>query len=162
VEKEANDLASELLLPEDTMREVLVKPVTLSSLAELKPRWGVSVKALIERAYQLKVITLEQRKYLYKQIQLQWNGQEPLNLSIEPERPRALRKMAEVLYGTKTGSISYAKLARDTAMPVSLVTEILDVHAPHAVGPKPLAEVRTFPRTVLTEQHSNNELEQAM
>jgi Zn-dependent peptidase ImmA (M78 family) len=151
VEKEANDFASELLMPEEAMREVLVKPVTLSSLAELKPRWGVSVKALIERAYQLKIITLEQRKYLHKQIRLQWDGREPHNLDIEPERPRALRQMAEVLYGTKSGAISYAKLARDTAMPVSLVAEILDVHSPQQVGPKPVAEIRQFPRTVLTE-----------
>ena len=151
VEKEANNFGSEFLLPEDVMREVLVKPVTLSSLAELKPRWGVSVKALIERAYQLNIITIDQRKYLHKQIHLQWKGEEPQNLNIEPERPRALRKMAEVLYSTKGGSISYAKLARDTAMPVSLVSEILDVHAPQQVGPKPIGQIRQFSRTVLTE-----------
>jgi Zn-dependent peptidase ImmA (M78 family)/DNA-binding XRE family transcriptional regulator len=161
VEKEANDFAHEFLLPEEAIREAFVKPVTLSSLAALKPRWGVSVKALIERAYQLKVITVDQRKYLHKQIHLQWKGQEPANLTIEPERPRALRKMAEVLYGTKSGSISYGKLAQDTAMPVSLVAEILDVHAPQQIGPKPVAQVRHFPRTILTE-HDDNELERAM
>src|ERR1051326_705536 len=162
VEKEANDFAAELLLPEEAMREVLVKPITLSSLAELKPRWGVSVRALIDRAYQLKVITSDQRKYLYKQIRLQWDGREPANLDIEPERPRALRQMAEVLYSTKSGAISYAKLARDTAMPVSLVAEILEAHAPQQVGPKPVAQIRHFPRTVLTEHPADNELEQAM
>jgi Zn-dependent peptidase ImmA (M78 family)/DNA-binding XRE family transcriptional regulator len=160
VEKEANDFCSEFLLPEDAMREVLVKPITLSSLAELKPRWGASVSAFIERAYQLSIITTDQRKYLYKQVHLQWKGQEPSNLNIEPERPRALRKMAEVLYGTKNGSISYAKLAKDTAMPVSLVAEILDVHAAPQVGPKPVAQIRHFPRTDLTEH--DDELEHAM
>lgn len=45
-------------------------------------------------------------------------------------------------------------------MPVSLVAEILDVHAPSQVGPKPVAEVRHFPRTDLTEEH--DELEHAM
>lgn len=160
VEREANDFCAEFLLPEDAMREVLVKPITLSSLAELKPRWGVSVTALIERAYQLNIITTDQRKYLYKQVNLQWKGQEPANLDIEAERPRALRKMAEMLYGTKTKSISYAKLAKETAMPVNLVAEILDVHAPSQVGPKPVAEVRHFPRTDLTEHH--DELEHAI
>jgi Zn-dependent peptidase ImmA (M78 family)/DNA-binding XRE family transcriptional regulator len=161
VEKEANDFAYELLLPEEVMREVLVKPITLSSLAELKPRWGVPVKALIERAYQLQVISVDQRKYLHKQIQLQWKGREPSNLSIEPEKPRALRKMAEMLYGTKTGAVSYARLARDTAMPVSLVAEILDAHAAPHVGPKPVAQVRHFPGKDASKQENDDELEYA-
>ena len=62
VEKEADSFAEEFLLPEDAMREVMVKPVTLSSLAELKPRWGVSVSSLIERAFHLNIITVDQRK----------------------------------------------------------------------------------------------------
>jgi Zn-dependent peptidase ImmA (M78 family)/DNA-binding XRE family transcriptional regulator len=162
VEKEANDFAEEFLLPEDAMREEITKPVTLSSLAALKPRWGVSVDALVERAYHLNIITTEQRKYLHKQINLHWKGGEPLNLSIEPERPRALRKMAEVLYGTKASSISHQKLARDASMPVSLVAEILEVHSPPQVGPRALAEVRQFPRNDLTERDADNELEYAI
>jgi Zn-dependent peptidase ImmA (M78 family)/DNA-binding XRE family transcriptional regulator len=162
VENEADRFAEELLLPEDAMREVIVKPVTLSSLAELKLRWGVSVSSLIERAYHLKIISVDQRKYLHKQIHLQWKGQEPLNLSIEAERPRALRKMAEVLYSKKDGSISYQKLARETSMPVNLVTDILNVHSPQQSGPRALAQVRHFPRRVPTDPSNDNELEQAM
>lgn len=163
VETEANDFAQEFLLPEDAMREVITKPITLSSLAELKPRWGVSVKFLIERAFKLNMISVDQRKYLHKQVNLQWHGAEPSNLAIEPERPRALRKMAEVLYSNKKGgSINYQKLARDTAMPVSLIAEILDVHAPQQIGPKPMAQVKHFPRNDLTERESVDTLEYAM
>src|SRR5205085_11640863 len=127
IEKEADDFASEFLLPEEAMRREIVKPVTLSSLAELKPRWRVSIASLIERAYKLKIINSDQRKYLWKQMALRgWKMQEPANLSIEPERPRALRQMAEMLYSNKDGTISYKRLARDTSMPPSLVAQILE------------------------------------
>ena len=157
VEQEAESFAAEFLLPEDVMREEIIKPITLSSLAELKPRWGVSVKSLIERAYHLKMINVDQRKYLHKQINIQWEGVEPQNLDIEPERPRALRKMAEMLYGKKDGTISYQKLAKETSMPVGLVGEILDVHAPQQVTrQRAVAEVRQF------LQRTDDELEHAM
>jgi hypothetical protein len=70
--------------------------------------------------------------------------------------------MAEVLYSKKDGSISYPKLARDAAMPTSLVGEILDVHAPQQIGPRALAQVRQFPRKVLAEDQADNDLEYAM
>jgi Zn-dependent peptidase ImmA (M78 family) len=162
VEAEAESFAEEFLLPEDIMREEIVKPVTLSSLAELKPRWGVSVKSLIERAYHLKIINVDQRKYLHRQINLQWDGIEPPNLDIEPERPRGLRKMAELLYAKKDGSISYQKLAKETSMPVSLVGEILDVHSPQQVKRlRAVAEVRQFLKKPDSED-AENELERAM
>jgi len=149
-EKDAEVFASEFLMPEEIMREEIVKPVTLSSLAELKPRWGVSIGSLIERAFQLKVISVDQRKYLWKQMGLRgWRTQEPANLNIEPEKPRALRKMAELLYENKDGSINYQKLARDTSMPASLVAQVLDVHASYGAAaparPIPFGQVRHFP-----------------
>lgn len=127
-EKEADAFASEFLLPEEVMRREIIKPVTLSSLAELKPRWGVAIQALIERAYELEIITIDQRRYLWKQISVKgWNLIEPLY--IEPEKPRAIRRMAELLYGNKDGSINHQKLARDTSMPASLVGDILDCYS---------------------------------
>jgi hypothetical protein len=127
------------------MRREIVKPVTLSSLAELKPRWGVSIGSLIERAFSLAIITVDQRKYLWKQMNLNgWKMREPPNLDIEAERPRALKRMAELLYAKKDGSIDYKKLARDTAMPVTLVGEILNAHSPQ-VPAGPCGELRHFP-----------------
>lgn len=159
VEREAEDFAGEFLLPEDAMRREIVAPVTLSSLAELKPRWGVSIGSLIERAYKLKIISLEQRKYLWKQMGLRgWKTQEPPNLNIEPERPRALRKMAELLYGDKDGSINYKKLARDTSMPATLVAQVLEVHASYQVAvpakPIPFGQVMTFQKPEQVEEEA--------
>ncbi|HBB95552.1 MAG TPA: hypothetical protein DC054_09185 [Blastocatellia bacterium] len=144
VEQEADDFARELLLPEEAIREEITTPVTLSRLAELKARWGVSIQVLIDRAFSLKIISVDQKKYLNKQMTRHgWRHNEPVE--IEPERPRALRKMAELLYGLKTGGINYQKLARDTSLPVSLVGHILYVHSTDGTKAKTPGELAVFP-----------------
>ena len=52
--RQADIFAGELLLPEKAMRREIVSPVTITSLAELKPRWGVSIQALIYRAHEAR------------------------------------------------------------------------------------------------------------
>jgi Zn-dependent peptidase ImmA (M78 family)/transcriptional regulator with XRE-family HTH domain len=158
LEDEAEAFAGELLLPEEAMREEITKPVTLSSLAELKPRWGVSIGSLIERAYQLRIITVDQRKYLWRQMNLKgWKQQEPKNLEIEPEKPRALKRMAELRYGDKDGTINLQSLSRDTSLPAWLIAQVLDVHADYgkennAPAPAELGQLRHFPKKeTLTE-----------
>ena len=144
IEDEAEKFAGELLTPEEAIREELTTPVTLSSLAELKARWGVSIAALIQRAFDLNIISVDQKKYLWKQITRQgWRVSEPVEL--EPERPRALRKMAELLYGSKTGGINHSKLARDASLPVGLVAKILYAHSPDGTKAKSPGELALFP-----------------
>lgn len=127
VEEEANAFASELLMPEEAMRREILPPVTLTSLAELKPKWGVSIAALIECAYKLNIITDRQAKYLRKQKRdLGWDKEEPSNLYIKPEKPRALKRMAEVLHGIP---VNVNKVASYNFSPVHLVNEILVAHA---------------------------------
>jgi Zn-dependent peptidase ImmA (M78 family) len=127
LEREANQFAAELLLPEEAMRREMVPPVTLSSLAELKCRWGMSIQALTSRARELGIISLRQDKYLWTQISKRgWKIHEPDALYIPPEKPRALRKMAEVLYGEP---IQYKKLADEMHLPVFWVKGALDNHA---------------------------------
>jgi Zn-dependent peptidase ImmA (M78 family)/transcriptional regulator with XRE-family HTH domain len=123
MEDEADALTNELLLPENIIRNEIVGPVTLSGLTELKPRWGVSIQSLVERSHELGIITANQRKYLWKQISInKWRWNEPA--PIEPEKPKALQKMAELLYGTEK-RIDYRKLASDANLPFDLVREIL-------------------------------------
>lgn len=125
VEREANRFASAFLLPAQAMQQELVAPLTLSTLAELKPRWGVAMQALVMRAKELEIITPGQATYLFKQFGLRgWRTSEPVELL--PEKPRALRKMAELLYGSP---IDVRKLAEDSALPVRLAQAILDAHA---------------------------------
>jgi Zn-dependent peptidase ImmA (M78 family)/DNA-binding XRE family transcriptional regulator len=125
VEREANRFAAAFLLPESAMRQELIPPLTLSTLAELKPRWGVAMQALVMRAKELEIVTAGQASYLFKQFGLRgWRTLEPVQLVAE--KPRAFRKMAELLYGTP---IDARRLADDAALPLPLVHDILDAHA---------------------------------
>jgi Zn-dependent peptidase ImmA (M78 family)/DNA-binding XRE family transcriptional regulator len=127
IEDEADRFASEFLLPEEAMRSAIEPPVTLTSLAELKPRWGVSIASLIVRSRQLRIITERQAKYLHQQMRAQeWDKTEPENLNINAEKPRAFKRMAEILYGVP---IDAAKVAAFNLAPVNLVKMILDAHA---------------------------------
>jgi Zn-dependent peptidase ImmA (M78 family)/DNA-binding XRE family transcriptional regulator len=127
VEEDADRFASEFLLPEKTIRQELRPPLTLTTIAPLKPRWGVSMQALIRRAFDLGIIMERQYKYLMQQMSIYgWRVQEPPNLAVPTEKPRALRRMAELLYGIP---IDYRKLATDVGFPLALVREILEAHA---------------------------------
>ncbi|GAC1359713.1 MAG: ImmA/IrrE family metallo-endopeptidase [Ktedonobacteraceae bacterium] len=125
IEDEAYKFAAELLLPESAMQQQLTKPVTLSSLSVLKPVWGVSIQALIQRSYELGFITERQRTYLYKQINTHaWKYDEPI--TIPSEKPRALRQMAEIIYGNP---INYQRMAHDLNMHPHLVKRLIDAYA---------------------------------
>lgn len=127
IEDEANQFAAEFLMPEESMRREIIPPVTLTTLAELKPRWGVSIRALIKRASDLEIITERQARYLHQQIiALGWHKKEPANLHIPAEKPRAFKKMAEVLHGVP---VNYGKIASYANAPVKLIKEIMDAHA---------------------------------
>jgi Zn-dependent peptidase ImmA (M78 family) len=52
----ANQFAAEMLMPQRAMHLQIVPPVTLSGIATLKPRWKVSIQALIRRAFDLNII----------------------------------------------------------------------------------------------------------
>jgi Zn-dependent peptidase ImmA (M78 family)/transcriptional regulator with XRE-family HTH domain len=140
MEKEADELTSELFLPEHVIREEIKLPVTLSSLAELKPRWGVSIASLVERSFRLGIITANQRKYLWKQISInKWNKNEPF--PIEPEKPRALQKMTEMLYTESNGDVNYRKLANDANLPFDLVRGILSSYSGFSYNEAPASVV---------------------
>lgn len=127
IEKEANLFASEFLLPEDAMREEIVPPVTLASLARLKARWKVSVQMLVMRARDLRIISEYQYRYMFEQIGAYgWRTREPPNLAITVERPRYIRQVAEMLYGR---AIDYQRLSADMRLPVPLLKEILEAYA---------------------------------
>ncbi len=116
VENEANEFASAFLMPEQAMREEMKSPVTLTMLAKLKLRWGVSMQALIMRACNLKIITQRQTKYLFAQISAQgWRTKEPSNLDLEVEIPHFVRNMIESKYRTREDFALDARMSMDTA-----------------------------------------------
>ena len=95
--READEFAAELLMPEKAMRREIVPPITLASLAALKPRWDVSIQALVYRAHEVGIISDRQYRYLFEQVSIRgWRKREPENLDIPVEKPRALRKIVEL------------------------------------------------------------------
>jgi Zn-dependent peptidase ImmA (M78 family) len=125
IENEADRFAAELLLPEESMRRDLSAPLTLTMLADLKSRWGVSMQALIMRAFQLQIITDGQRRYLFRQMAARkWMKDEPV--VIPPEKPRLLRKLAESLYGP---NFDIQAVADPGGIPSNLLKPILDAYA---------------------------------
>jgi Zn-dependent peptidase ImmA (M78 family) len=106
------------------MQRELTPPITLSILAPLKVRWGVSIQSLVRRAFDLNIINQWQKQRLFEQIGAKgWRTREPENLDIPEEKPRALRKMAEIAYGRP---IDYSLLAAESQLTVEMVREIVE------------------------------------
>jgi Zn-dependent peptidase ImmA (M78 family)/transcriptional regulator with XRE-family HTH domain len=126
LEQQANQFAAEFLVPSEAIAAELVTPVTLEQLRSLKGRWGVAIQTLATRARDVGVITDNQRTTLFRQLSARgWRTREPGYL--KPEKPRAVRKMAELLYGP--GRIDTRRLAVDVAWSSATVEEVLAGHA---------------------------------
>lgn len=145
-ERAANAFAGALLMPADALRRDLVPPLTLHDFVEVKPRYGVSIQAALVRAHQLGIITDSRYRTLYTQISSKgWRKSEPVQVPIE--KPRALTKMAEVVYGLP---IDVMKMAEDTGLDPIFIRHILGTHATkHDLAPqKNTAQIIEFvPRT---------------
>jgi len=127
MEDEADLFAAEFLMPADAIYQDLQAPLTLAKLAALKIKWGVAIQALIVRAHQLGTITPRQYTYLFQQItKLGYRKREPESLDIQAEKPRGLRKMAELIYGVP---INFEKIASDMDVSVSLVKTLFSIYA---------------------------------
>ena len=126
IEQEANQFAGQFLMPEAAIREELLPPVTLASVAGLKQRWGVSMQALIMRALELNIITARQRKYLFQQLSMRgWRTREPQNLDVDLERPQSLPQLASLFYGDP---IDCGRLASATNVHRQLIEDFIAAH----------------------------------
>jgi Zn-dependent peptidase ImmA (M78 family)/transcriptional regulator with XRE-family HTH domain len=127
-ERSANRFAGALLMPKEAFVRDLVPPVTLNDFIPIKQRYGVSIQAALVRAYQLGIVTERRYNTLYKEISIaKWRKKEPIY--IPPEKPRALSKMAEVLYGE---NIDIVRVANDAGLEPLFVKQLLAAHATRA------------------------------
>jgi Zn-dependent peptidase ImmA (M78 family) len=141
LEHEAYAFASELLMPKAALMQELTTPVTLATLAPLKLRWRVSLQALIRRARDLAIVS--ERQYYYLSEQIARSGlrtAEPPNLAVPIERPRALRQLAELLYGRP---IDLRRLAIDANLTPQFLGDVLNAHA-EAASPASKSTRRQF------------------
>lgn len=83
VEDEADSFASQFLMPESEIKQFLFN-LNLQTLAQLKRRWRVSMRALIRRAKDLDTITKDEyRKFQIVFSKKGYNRNEPIMLPIE-------------------------------------------------------------------------------
>jgi Zn-dependent peptidase ImmA (M78 family) len=109
------------------MQQEIGATTTLETFLGLKPKWGVSVAALIVRAHELGLITPRKYRTLFQRLSARgWRIHEPLSAQVPLERPRAVRQTAELLFGRR---INYAKLAGKVAYPEAFVRQLIEAHA---------------------------------
>src|ERR1700710_249016 len=93
VERDALRFTGELLLPESDMQQEIGPTITLTRLAELKQKWGVSMQFILWRFEALGLISPQLKSYwrgrMFKQGWLE--DSEPLRMEAEP--PRLLRQI---------------------------------------------------------------------
>lgn len=94
IEREANEFASELLMPENEIRPQLYG-LNIEKLGDLKRYWRVSMQSILVKAKNIGVITENQSKYLWTQIgYLGYRTKEPYE--IKPDNITLLKELLEV------------------------------------------------------------------
>lgn len=87
IERQAHRFAGALLAPADAILaelDSLGGRITLTTLAKIKERWGIAIKALVMRFRQLNAIDDDAARSLYKQISARgWNLGEPVPVGNE-------------------------------------------------------------------------------
>jgi Zn-dependent peptidase ImmA (M78 family) len=111
MEEEASAFGAEFLAPSEAIRPEL-RNLTLGKLVDLKREWGISVQALIERAWQLKMIDSAERTRFYKALSARgWRKSEPSSEDLALERPELTSKIGENLFSHGLSHEEIAALA---------------------------------------------------
>ena len=108
IEKDANCFAAAFLLPKNAFNKSLKFPRSLDHYIDLKSKWHVSIKAMLNRAKELNRITQEEyisliKKYNYRlsKISNKDNRMEPLDDMIPLEKPELFEKALKTLFEEK-------------------------------------------------------------
>lgn len=97
VEADANAFAGEFLMPAEVIRPAL-RNVKAVRLLDLKVEYGVSMQALVERAFHLGLLTTTQRTSMYKMFSARgWRTREPRSEDIARETPRLAESIGQEL-----------------------------------------------------------------
>lgn len=116
MEAEANTFAAEFMMPRREIKSSLYG-LTMAKLAMLKRHWHVSMQAIIQRAFELKVITESQRRYLFINVTRKTGSRihEPLESEIPVEQPLLFRSLMDkhTGLGYSTPELAHLMLYRD-------------------------------------------------
>lgn len=121
-EKEANQFASEFLMPEKSIKNIL-RNLRLNELGELKNYWLTSMSSLIRRAKDLKCI--DENKYKYFLIEMSRNGytkKEPIEVFID--KPTCLKNAINIFKNDLAYSLE--DFSNYTALPNDISDELFN------------------------------------
>lgn len=133
-ESEAHRFAGAFLLPRERAEEAFTGPLMLREFAALKKRWGISIQALINRAYDLGHIDQARRESLYKQLGARgWRTNEPV--VVHAEQPTLMRAMLGRKYGEPPSLLQASEeLGLHPVLMRSLAPDVAIDPAPRAVA----------------------------
>jgi len=98
MERQAHFFASAFLLPAETFSAEVPTIPTLDTLLTLKPRWKVSVAAMMMRLRALDLVDEQTQLNLWKRRSARFGGKsEPLDGDLAPEEPRLLRRSVALI-----------------------------------------------------------------
>jgi Zn-dependent peptidase ImmA (M78 family)/transcriptional regulator with XRE-family HTH domain len=126
VERQGVEFMGDFLLPEeDILQEFAGEDLlTLTRLAELKSKWGVSMQLILLRLEQLEIINAQKKSYWRGKLEKRdWLINEPV--AIPTENPALLRQMFEKVYGAP---VNARELARDLGIPARFCAEVLQAN----------------------------------
>ena len=96
-ESQASKFACAFLLPRAAFGDEVIVP-SLDPFLALKPKWLVSIAAMIMRSEDIGLISDDHVSHLWRNLgRRKWRTREPLDDKIEPEIPRLLRRAFEVI-----------------------------------------------------------------
>jgi len=125
IEKQADQIASAMLLPENEFLGELYAP-SLDAFLTLKERWGVSVAAMIMRCKSLDIIDDDEAKRLWINYNRRgWRNGEPLDGKMIKEDPHLIRRSFELLI--EEGVQSPAEIRKALPFPTADLEELTDV-----------------------------------
>ncbi|MGF1610811.1 MAG: helix-turn-helix domain-containing protein [Kiloniellales bacterium] len=125
LEKQADQFASFMLLPEQDFVEELYAP-TLDGMLSIKERWGVSVAAMIMRCRSLDILDEHSAKRMWMNYTRRgWRKGEPFDGKMEKESPYLIRRSFEMLLDE--GVQSVADIRSALPFPLDDLEEIADL-----------------------------------
>lgn len=97
VEDQANAFAAELLMPLEVIKPQ-IRNLRAAQLPDLKRQWGVSMAALVERAYRAGLMTADARTRMYKLFSTKgWRTNEPISDELPLEHPTLVGVISDAL-----------------------------------------------------------------
>jgi Zn-dependent peptidase ImmA (M78 family)/DNA-binding XRE family transcriptional regulator len=131
LEKQADEFASYMLLPERDFMDELYAP-TLDGMLSLKESWGVSVAAMIMRCRSLDLLDdISSKRMWMNYTRRGWRKGEPFDGKMEKESPYLVRRSFEMLLANKVQSVGDVHNA--LPFPLEDLEELADLE-PGALG----------------------------